>query len=95
MVGVDNSMTLTGIKIAFQQETPGLGTRVEEVKSGSKSPWFQDQFKGKKLDQLQVVRGKTDDMIEAITGATISSRAVTKSVREAVQSLSEKTGQSR
>jgi len=93
MVGVDTLLQLTGIKIAAQQETPGLGTRVEEVKSGAKTPWFQDQFKGKTIEQLQVVRGKDPSRIEAITGATISSRAVTNSVRAAVEQLQSKIKQ--
>jgi len=88
VVGVDSAMTITGIKIAFQQETPGLGTKVEEVKGSDKEPWFQKQFRGKREDQLVVVRGKDPRAIEAITGATISSTAVTKSVRETVQKLS-------
>ena len=33
MVGVDTGGTVTGIKIIFQQETPGLGAKVEEVAS--------------------------------------------------------------
>ncbi|MEA1996665.1 MAG: FMN-binding protein [Gemmatimonadota bacterium] len=86
-VGVDLKMKITGIKVAFQQETPGLGTRIEEVKRGEESPWFQDQFKGKTVEYLEVVRGKDPERIEAITGATISSEAVAGSVREAVIKL--------
>lgn len=87
VVGVDTVMTITGIKIAFQQETPGLGTKVEEIKGSENEPWFQKQFRGKREGQLKVVRTKDPEAIEAITGATISSTAVTKSVSEAVQKL--------
>lgn len=87
VVGVDTGMTITGIKIAFQQETPGLGTKVEEIKGSESEPWFQKQFRGKREGQLKVVRTKDPEAIEAITGATTSSTAVTKSVREAVQKL--------
>lgn len=87
MVGVDGEMKITGIKIAFQQETPGLGTRIEEVRKGDDSPWFQEQFRGKTLEYLEVVRRADPERIEAITGATISSEAVTNSVREAVEQL--------
>lgn len=87
VVGVGKDMKITGIKIAFQQETPGLGTKVEEVKKGDSLPWFQDQFKGKKMDQLQVVRNPDPNAIEAITGATISSTAVTRSVKETLEKL--------
>ena len=87
VVGVDTGMTITGIKIAFHQETPGLGTKVEETKGSDTQPWFQKQFRDKREDQLVVVRTRDPQAIEAITGATISSTAVTKSVREAVQKL--------
>ena len=87
MVGVDREMKITGIKIAFQQETPGLGTRIEEVRKGDSAPWFQEQFRGKTLESLEVVRAADPERIEAITGATISSQAVANSVREAVEKL--------
>lgn len=87
VVGVDRELKITGIKIAFQQETPGLGTRIEEVRKGDDSPWFQEQFRGKALEYLEVVRTEDPERIEAITGATISSQAVTNSVREAVEEL--------
>jgi len=87
VVGVDAKMNITGIKIAFQQETPGLGTRIEEVKSGQSAPWFQAQFKGKTIDYLEVVRTPDPERIEAITGATISSKAVSGSVRESIIKL--------
>jgi electron transport complex protein RnfG len=92
MVGVDASRKITGIKIASQQETPGLGTRVEELKRGEDEPWFQRQFRGKTEAACQLVRGGGPNGIEAITGATISSRAVTSSVRETVVRLDEVIG---
>ena len=33
MVGVDPGGKVAGLKVIFQQETPGLGTKIEEVKS--------------------------------------------------------------
>jgi electron transport complex protein RnfG len=92
MVGLDSEQKITGIKVASQQETPGLGTRVEEVRSGDDEPWFQSQFKGKGVSALQLVRGGGPNGIEAITGATISSRAVTSSVRETVTELDKVIG---
>ncbi len=80
MVGMDTSGVITGIKILSQKETPGLGSRIMEIKPGDEEPWFQSQFKGKKADQVAVE--KDGGEIGSITGATISSRAVTNSIRE-------------
>jgi electron transport complex protein RnfG len=52
-------------------------------------PAFQAQFAGKTLDQLVVVKQKTDTNIEAISGATITSDAVVKAVREPVEAFLE------
>lgn len=80
MVGLDLSGNIKGIKVLFQQETPGLGTKIEEVKYGELSPWFCDQFKSKVAEVVAV--DKDNGEITSITGATISSRAVTKSVKD-------------
>ena len=89
MVGISEDGKIQGIKILSQNETPGLGTKIVEIKSDktiwsllSKEttdtkvlrPWFQEQFKGKNIKNL--------DEIEAITGATISSQAVIDSIKE-------------
>ncbi|MDP8234921.1 MAG: RnfABCDGE type electron transport complex subunit G [Candidatus Erginobacter occultus] len=102
MVGVDPEGTITGIKILEQKETPGLGTQAVDVPAsrtfweallgrGEKGPAgrppFQEQFAGKTASQLQVVRGKSEDKIEALTGATITSRAVTDAVKESLQTF--------
>lgn len=85
LVAVDHSMRIKGITILEQQETPGLGDGIGDKK-------FQDQFSGKTLDELVVVKNPDPTKIEAITGATISSRAVTKGVRGAVKFMMEKYG---
>ncbi len=187
MVGVDPSGRITGLKITHEQETPGLGTRIEEVRSTKtlldalkelvgkgnppvvavtigdsteskcieviikeasacacldslialedtskvcnivprafslatkdsalclsnpaltfevakkvmqklreqQTPWFLEQFIGKSKANLLVVAGKTDRYIQAITGATMSSTAVTSSVREAITKLERAVG---
>ena len=51
------------------------------------TPWFLQQFIGKRAGHLLVRAEKTDQYIQAITGATISSSAVTDSIREAIQKL--------
>lgn len=85
LVSLDTSMQIKGIKILGHGETPGLGDQIEEAV-------FLDQFKGKNFSQLVLIKGETKENIQAISGATISSRAVTNGVRDAVQMLAEKYG---
>ncbi len=85
LVGVDTAWQLKGIKVLYQLETPGLGTKINSVKPGETRPWFQAQFTGLSIPKLNLKRD--GGPIDQITGATISSRAVVKSVREAVQAL--------
>jgi Na+-translocating ferredoxin:NAD+ oxidoreductase subunit G len=85
MVGVDTTGNIIGLKVLDQKETPGLGTRTEEIKHGENDSWFQRQFLGKDAAALKV--DKDGGEIQSITGATISSRAVTRSVVAAFQEL--------
>ncbi len=86
MVGVDADGNVVGVKIINQQETPGLGDKVMEIKAGESDPWFTRQFIGKTAeDNLLVV--KDGGAIDAISGATISSRAVTNSIRNGLLAL--------
>ena len=88
VVGVDTAGMVTGIKITFQQETPGLGARATEVKYGDEKPWFPLQFAGKLARNLAV--DKDGGEIQSITGATITSRVVTNSINEGMKKLQEK-----
>jgi Na+-translocating ferredoxin:NAD+ oxidoreductase subunit G len=78
MIGVDTTGNIIGMQVLSQQETPGLGTRVEEIKYGEKDAWFLKQFMGDSAEDVKVDKDGGD--IQSITGATISSRALTKSV---------------
>jgi electron transport complex protein RnfG len=78
LVGFDTKGLIKGVAVLSQSETPGLGARIVEIKSGEKEPWFLKQFKGKLAGDLNL------DKINAITGATISSRAVTEAVKNSV-----------
>lgn len=51
------------------------------------APPFQAQFTGKKVADITVVKHETATQIESISGATITSKAVAKSVREPVKAL--------
>ena len=102
IVGVVPDGSISGIKIVSQQEMPGLGAKIQEVSSSNTlwavisgsavdetgaSPWFQEQYAGLKEDGLTVVKTQGSDGILAITGATISSEAVTASVRRGLAML--------
>lgn len=81
LVSLDTDLKIQDVNILHHGETPGLGDQVED------RALFLDQFKGKALQQLVLIKGETKDNIQAITGATISSRAVTNGVKDAVQML--------
>lgn len=85
MVGVDTTGTILGIKVMDQKETPGLGTKIEEIHYGTTSPWFQDQFIGTRAEGLAV--DKDGGKIVSVTGATISSRAVTNSINQGLKKI--------
>jgi Na+-translocating ferredoxin:NAD+ oxidoreductase subunit G len=78
MVGISSpDAKLTGIKILKQNETPGLGAKSTE-------PEFFKQFAGKNLKTpLEVSKQAKGEEIQAITAATITSKAVVKGVNEA------------
>lgn len=91
VAGYTTDFHVAGLKVIFQQETPGLGTKIEEVGRGEKEPWFLRQFKEKDALDLAVVQDRGD--IDSITGATISSRAVANSVREAAERIRAEEGE--
>ncbi len=72
LVGMTKDGSITAIKILNQNETPGLGARVAESS-------FTGQFTDKNLGGLT--------SIQAITGATISSKAVIDSVQEKAKEI--------
>jgi electron transport complex protein RnfG len=71
LFSVDNDFKVRKINILSHAETPGLGDEIE-------FDYFKDQFKGKDVKHLKVLKTETKEYIQAITGATISSRAVTE-----------------
>ncbi len=75
LVGLETDRSARGIRIISQQETPGLGAKITKLD-------FLDQFAGKRAEEIALARdgGK----IDAITGATISSRAVVEGVATAI-----------
>ncbi len=79
MTGIDLDGNITGVVILSQNETPGLGANCENES-------FLSQFL-QKATEIEVVKNVTagDGEIEAMTGATITSDAVTNAVNEAVE----------
>jgi len=84
LTSVDKNFIVKKISILGHGETPGLGDEIEK-------DYFINQFEGKTSDNLIVIKGEAPDQIEAITGATISSRAVAEDgVKNGVKMLEEK-----
>ncbi len=78
MVAFKSDGTISGIDVVSHTETPGLGAQADE------DP-FKNQFKGKEITPLAVVKGASEPQdIDAIGGATITSNAVTNAVNEAI-----------
>lgn len=80
LTGISVDGETTGITIISQSETAGLGARSTE-------PEWQAQFKGKDATkELSVVKTDPgDNEIQAITGATITSKAVTRGVNTSLK----------
>ena len=79
MVGFKkDKKTVISYKVLQATETPGLGMKL-------KTPEFADQFAGKDGSSLKVK--KDGGEIEAITSATITSRAVCKAIADAQKKL--------
>jgi electron transport complex protein RnfG len=78
VAGITSDGRLEAIRILNHSETPGLGAK-------SVLPDFYEQFKGS--DKMTVVKRKpeTPDEIQAISGATITSKAVTDGVNAALE----------
>lgn len=80
MVGIKSDGSISGVSIGNMSETPGLGAKAKEEA-------FYGQYAGKPATELSVIKsgsaGETE--IQAISGATITSKAVTSGVNAAVE----------
>lgn len=74
-VGIQNDGTVNGYSITSISETPGLGMKATEEA-------FYSQFEGKNVDSFTVVKAApaADNEIEAISGSTITSKAMANGV---------------
>ena len=97
----DSGLEVLAVRVVSQAETPGIGTKIEEVKTGRSvlgllqgktypdpatvPPWFPEQFQGLPAGKARL---KPDGgAVDGITGATISSRAVASAVQDAANRL--------
>ena len=82
LIGLEDETTLKGVTIVSHLESPGLGARITETA-------FTEQFIGINIADI-ALRQKGGE-IDAITGATISSRAVVEAIKatavEKIESL--------
>jgi len=87
LLGLDVAAdTITGLFILDQKETPGLGNKILEQQ-------WRDQFVNKPATRaMVVVKGRKTDIheIDAISGATISSRSVTGIVNKTISDVKSK-----
>lgn len=78
MVGIDTEGTVTGVDIVEMSETPGLGAKASNED-------FTNQYMGKN-GEIKVIKSGAakENEISAISGATVTSKAVTQGVNAAI-----------
>ena len=79
IVGIDLNKEIKGVEILSISETVGLGMNAKEAS-------FRNQYLNKKVDSFTVTKtGKQEDNeIDSLTGATITSKAMTNGVNGAL-----------
>ena len=84
-VGVDAEGQVTGVSFLSITESPGLGMNARDDAS------FCEQYTGKQVEQFEVVKtgASSDEQIQALSGATITSKAVTGGVNAAIAYFSQ------
>ena len=91
MVGMNMDFSkINAIKILEQVETPGLGTKIVDDPSNKTDEfWFSNQFKNLTVEpEIKVIKNTkpvNPNEIQAITGATLSSNAVTKILNDNIK----------
>ncbi|MDD6074776.1 MAG: FMN-binding protein [Otoolea sp.] len=78
-VGIKEDGSITAVGIRETSDTPGLGLKAKDEK-------FKGQYTGKNAEKLSVTKSGSagDTEINAISGATITSNAVTNAVNAAL-----------
>lgn len=81
MVGYDIDLNIIDYSVIQQTETPGLGTKIVF--------WFKDALKGRNLKDTTLTVSKDGGDIDAITAATISSRAFLRAINKSYTIVSQ------
>ena len=77
-IGITNEGEISGVSFLSISESPGLGIKAKE-------PEYYNQYVGKTTDSFYVSKdGGDGESIDALSGATITSRAVTEAVNVAI-----------
>ncbi len=84
MIGIDKEGNITGVKVTEQSETAGLGAKWTDSA-------YTEQFISKTADGALAVEKDGGDVV-AVAGATITSRAVTSDVNNAIEMFKAVTG---
>jgi len=82
MIGFLPDGTIHNISVLEHAETPGLGDKMDKKKSN-----WSEQFNGKNPETYKLQVTKDGGNVDAITAATISSRAYTDAVDRAYKAL--------
>ncbi|SFB37944.1 electron transport complex subunit RsxG [Azotobacter beijerinckii] len=83
LIGIQADGRLAGVRVIGHRETPGLGDKIELAKT----PWIRS-FEGRSLaspDESGWAVKKDGGDFDQFAGATITPRAVVKTVRQALQ----------
>ena len=81
MVGVDGEGVVTGVSIVKHSETSGIGTKVAENEPNKAGVGMLSQFEGMSAADGTLAVGTN---VDAVSGATVSSRGVTAGVNAAL-----------
>lgn len=76
MVGFNPDGTIKNISVLEQKETPGLGTKIKDDK-------YLQQYRGKNPSTFNMKAKKDGGEIDALTGATITTRAFSEAAQQA------------
>ena len=82
VTGISVDGQVTGLRVGSHNETPGLGAKAKDAA-------FYEQYAGKSAEEAIGVSktAATDNDIQAITGATISSAAITSGANASIDAF--------